>query len=116
MPLLYQSISSVKLANKTWASSMIKHSRCKQKEAKYIFNRLFFKSWRETIGAYKNNSLSSLVLIFEAIILRNQTEGKNMLNSYMLNSVIPGKEEHFWYLNEFIKQGKVFYDCFEKKG
>lgn len=34
----------------------------------------------------------------------------------MLHSVIPGKEEHFWYLNEFIKQGKVFYDRFDEKG
>lgn len=39
-----------------------------------------------------------------------------MLDSYMFHSIISGEEEHSWYLDELIKQGKVFYDHFEKKG
>jgi len=66
-----------------------------QKKVQCIFNSLFFKSWREARGSYTNDSLSSVAHLFGAIILRNQTEGKTMLNSYMLNSIIPGKEEHF---------------------
>lgn len=89
---------------------MIKHSRCKQIEAQCIFNRQFFKRWREAIAAYTNACLFSLALIFKAVFLRNHTEGKNMLDSYMFNSIVSGKEKHFWYLNEFIKQGKVFYN------
>lgn len=59
----------------------------KQKKAQYIFHKLFFESWREAMGSYTNGSLSSLAHIFGAVILRNQTKGKNMLNSYMLNGM-----------------------------
>lgn len=93
------------LANKTWASPMVMNLRYKQKEDQHIFNRLFFKIWREEIGTYTNGSLFSLALIFEESFSETKSECDNMLNSYMLNNIIPGKEEHFWYLNEFIKQG-----------
>lgn len=106
----------MKLSNKTWASFMIKHSRCKQIEAQCIFNRPFFKRWREAIAAYTNACLFSLALIFKTIFLKNHTEGRNMFNSCIFNSIVSGKEKPFWYLNEFMKQGKVVYNHFQKKG
>lgn len=96
---------------------MIKHSRCKQTEAQCIFNRQFFKRWREEISACTNACLFSLALIFKAIFLRNYSEGKNMLNSYMFNSIISGKKKTFLILEWIYKTRQSgLQSLWEKRG